>query len=508
MLKITAQDFGPITQCEVELKPLTIFLGPSNSGKSYLATLIYGLINAVWQTTPMSWFYPERRLPARIPRQLPTPFDLPPDLDLTVLDQMMEWAEQNRHRQHVEFATLPGPIRDMASSHVETILGSLGETLDHELFNSHGPISDLIRRSAESKMMRISVTGNDPFLSADFSMQTKDDGLTVHDPKFDQSAATLRGGILDHIMRGARLGLVDHEGGPSRRSFLQDLVEFSSSSLYLSLIQQFPTNAFYLPAARSGVTQGHKVIASTVVRQSRFAGLQHLNIPTLSGVVTDFMSHMLTMETTPSASLLGHRRRPPELDDVIAFFERDVVSGAVEIDQNAGNSYPEIYYEPIGGIGRFTFNRTSSMVSELAPVILFLKHLVQQGDLVILEEPESHLHPAIQQQMARAIVRLKNAGFKVLITTHSDLFLGSINNLMKLHSSPPSVLDQLGLEEPDRLDPRDVAAYQFVPSDKAGSNDVIRLRISEDIGIEETEFSAVVERLYDDSIVLQRGMRS
>ena len=209
---------------------------------------------------------------------------------------------------------------------------------------------------------------------------------------------------------------------------------------------------------------------------------------------------MLTMETTPNDSLSRRRRRPRELDDVIAFFERDVVSGAVEIDQNAGNAYPEIYYEPIGGIGRFTFNRTSSMVSELAPVILFLKHLVQPGDLVILEEPESHLHPAIQQQMARAIVRLKNAGVKVLITTHSDLFLGSINNLMKLHSSRASILDQLGLEEQDRLDPHDVAAYQFVPSDTTGSNDVIRLGINEDSGIEETEFSTVVERLYDESI--------
>ena len=53
------------------------------------------------------------------------------------------------------------------------------------------------------------------------------------------------------------------------------------------------------------------------------------------------------------------------------------------------------------GIGRFPFNRTSSMVSELAPFILFLKHIVGPEDLVILEEPESHLHPAIQSQMAQ-----------------------------------------------------------------------------------------------------------
>ena len=65
------------------------------------------------------------------------------------------------------------------------------------------------------------------------------------------------------------------------------------------------------------------------------------------------------------------------------------------------------------------------MVSELAPLILFLKYLVRPGDLLILEEPESHLHPAAQRRLARGIVRLVNAGVKVLITTHSETFVSS-----------------------------------------------------------------------------------
>ena len=42
---IEVKDFGPIAQGRVELRPLTVFAGPSNTGKSWLATLIY----AMWQ---------------------------------------------------------------------------------------------------------------------------------------------------------------------------------------------------------------------------------------------------------------------------------------------------------------------------------------------------------------------------------------------------------------------------------------------------------------------------
>ena len=36
-------DFGPIAKADVDLRPLTVFIGPSNTGKSYLAILVYVL---------------------------------------------------------------------------------------------------------------------------------------------------------------------------------------------------------------------------------------------------------------------------------------------------------------------------------------------------------------------------------------------------------------------------------------------------------------------------------
>ena len=40
------EDFGPIERADVEISPLTFFVGDNNSGKSYLLTLLYGLLQA------------------------------------------------------------------------------------------------------------------------------------------------------------------------------------------------------------------------------------------------------------------------------------------------------------------------------------------------------------------------------------------------------------------------------------------------------------------------------
>ena len=42
-LELEVKDFGPIVQAKVDLRPMTVFVGPSNTGKSYLAILIYAL---------------------------------------------------------------------------------------------------------------------------------------------------------------------------------------------------------------------------------------------------------------------------------------------------------------------------------------------------------------------------------------------------------------------------------------------------------------------------------
>ena len=38
-VEIEVKNFGPIEQAKIDLRPLTVLVGPSNTGKTYLCTL-------------------------------------------------------------------------------------------------------------------------------------------------------------------------------------------------------------------------------------------------------------------------------------------------------------------------------------------------------------------------------------------------------------------------------------------------------------------------------------
>jgi len=65
----------------------------------------------------------------------------------------------------------------------------------------------------------------------------------------------------------------------------------------------------------------------------------------------------------------------------------------------------------------------SSMVKELAPLVLYLHYLVAPNDWIIIDEPEMNLHPTVQIEFIEFLAMLVNAGLQVLITTQSPYIL-------------------------------------------------------------------------------------
>lgn len=76
---------------------------------------------------------------------------------------------------------------------------------------------------------------------------------------------------------------------------------------------------------------------------------------------------------------------------------------------------------------------TASSIKEIAPLSLILHRLLPKHTSLLFEEPEAHLHPAMQRKMADLLALFINAGASFQITTHSDYLLRRINELIILH---------------------------------------------------------------------------
>ena len=511
MIKVSAKDFGPIIEGAVELKPLTIFVGPSNSGKSYMATLVYVLMRSLETLShnPYSRFgnYELLGFGSLINAMVPVDRSEYLEISQDVEEAIENWLQNKElNPRQPSFIGLPEEVRNLVNRIIERYLQSVAQLFSRELQRYHGSISNIQSRRHDASNLQVSLEQSQPLLNLNFAeeqgaLKTSYDGeRDITESKFEMPEALLNG-LLPEVS-----GLTRRQREVLEIEYA-DVLEMLAERASANLLEAFPRRCYYLPAPRSGIAQGHKAIASMLVRQSSFAEIRPLEIPTLSGIITDFMGHILTMERSGGTRYIPRMEETDKIENVVDFLEREVVGGKIDIEPTGEITYPDITYTPIAGqpyMGKFPLHRTSSMVSELAPVILFLKYLVRPGDLLVLEEPESHLHPASQRQMARGIARLVNAGVKVIITTHSDYFMGQINNLLKLGSAGGQKLSEDGYVAEDCLKAEDMGAYHFQLDDNLGGSFVKELPIIPDFGIDEEEFAKVSEALYEETISLQR----
>jgi predicted ATPase len=64
----------------------------------------------------------------------------------------------------------------------------------------------------------------------------------------------------------------------------------------------------------------------------------------------------------------------------------------------------------------------------------------EQGQLVIIDSPEAHLHPYAQSQMGRLLAHFASAGVQILVETHSDHLLNGVRLAVKERMLPNSSL--------------------------------------------------------------------
>ena len=90
-------------------------------------------------------------------------------------------------------------------------------------------------------------------------------------------------------------------------------------------------------------------------------------------------------------------------------------------------------------------------ITYILPVVIALL-TARSGDLILIENPEAHIHPAGQRQMGELIARVAAGGAQVLVETHSDHILNGVRLAVKKK----------------KISPDDAGIFYFCKDDKDG----------------------------------------
>ena len=165
---------------------------------------------------------------------------------------------------------------------------------------------------------------------------------------------------------------------------------------------------------------------------------------------------------------LARKRKEPEPPQAALFAHAGVwlrqfgLSGGLDVEALGGDRY-ELRVRSL-----LDLNSTSNLrdvgagVTQVLPVITLVLS-APPGSVVVLEEPESHLHPLAQAALAELLVQAHKRGVQVIVETHSEHLFRRMQTLIAKGS----------------VEARDCALY-FIDRDDAGPR--INRLVADDVG--------------------------
>ena len=490
-LELEVANFGPIVEAKIDLRPLTVFVGPSNTGKSYLAILIYAL-HRFFRAGPYPIMQPITN--GSLSQYIKGDDD---DLDLPdaefdrILQVLRAWEAENHERN----VALSAPVADLVLPLLRHVDGLFKEVLAEEITRCFGVdgTKDLIRHPGSN--------------NAEVVLQSSGLGEGSNTAPFKYALSMTRTGpkLITAIPEEAPLRveeppkkygyssrLLSWRNDIDRMVGVSEMSEHLANSVLSFTLGPMTRPAHYLPADRTGVMHTHRVLVSSLINRASQLRLRRDDpLPDLSGVVADFLNQLIELGD------LAERRRN-KADALAKHIEQAILRGLVQIKTSA-MGYPLFFYKPDGWKNSLPLMNTSSMVSELAPVVLYLRHVVQPGATLIIEEPEAHLHPGMQVEFTRQIAALVHAGVRVIVTTHSEWVLEELANIVQRSKLPKARRKEIPQGD-FALCPDQVGAWLFKQKLRPKGSVVEEVKLDAETGLYPTDYDAVSAALYNESV--------
>lgn len=444
---VHVMDFGKIEKADVEVAPLTLFVGDNNSGKSYMMTLIYGLLHIR--------FYFEQYI-----------FEEDSEVYKKCC-KLLEHLMENPFGEQADWKLNQEEIELFEQLINETLAKNMEQFLQR-LFNRKMQIGKLRLEFSRENVYEIG-------LFKGIEREETENGVIIWGR-----------GVEGERLPGYGTELKDTEKEDTYRFFLSYIMEYMLQKGFgvghKSICQYFPT-------ARTGFLLTYKTLVGSAMRDKFNYKEREENLLTRPN--SDFLTRL---------SSISMQEEQSQYKSIVKFIEKHIINGQIAVSDMPTH---DVVYMPENGKEPLPMFVTSGVVTEMTPLLLFLKY----GNIktLLMEEPEISLHPELQWEMARVLIRLTNAGMPVFITTHSDIILQHINNMIKLSRTPEKeiLLQELGYEREDLLLAENTAVYQF--DVKENHRTQVTALPCGDYGFEAMTFYKTLEKLNSQITSIESG---
>lgn len=151
------------------------------------------------------------------------------------------------------------------------------------------------------------------------------------------------------------------------------------------------------------------------------ASVENSNIPL--GESGEFLAKRMFTDDTPKAYPIVENGKIKDarftLEQAVTFWYRELVAtgeeNGINVDAPSRQGYPL-------KIGNRTLANVGFGASQILPV-LGLCLSAMPGDLVLLEQPELHLNPGMQQKLADFLLTMSKTGRQIIVETHSEYLI-------------------------------------------------------------------------------------
>ncbi|MDQ2805901.1 MAG: ATP-binding protein [Chloroflexota bacterium] len=480
-MKISIRNLGAVREAEIDLKPLTIFIGPNSSGKTWTAYLLSGIFGPYG----FQHYLRESNID-QIWADYPT---------LEKLFQQVN-ARRSARINLVEFADQHG------EAYFNGVAGYAKEWMPRFLATERGFFDDLTvsvdfaatKERVLETLRKAVVTRS---LSSIKSLKEKDQELLYFYSESDLTEADAGEVYLSQDLPTSVIKrfLAESIFQPIHRALFPDTYVFPAERTTFITFPFDGTLAGSYPVQRSNSASEELFDSlSDLTKPSRRS--KQLAIP-----IANFLSMVSRVYSVSARG--GSRRSNAATKDyaqLADLLEKTILIGGIEFSTPEPQPGRELLFRTANDIA-IEIPIASSMVKELTPLVLYLRYLAKAGDLVVIDEPEMNLHPEAQARLSEFLGMLVNAGLYIIVTSHSPYIVDHLANVIRAseNKNQKAIRNQFFLKRNEAFIRQDqVSVYLF---DKGTATSVL----TEDGLVEWGTFSDVSDRSNRIYFSLDRG---